>query len=97
MDYLWSPWRYQYVTTADRTPGCVFCQAAVHFPVTGYEFLAHGSSAKQKCAMVSATPRTVNRQSRKGVEMSAEAAGNVVLCLLFAGLHENPAGFIELD
>jgi ATP adenylyltransferase len=27
MDYLWTPWRYQYVSTADKTHGCVFCEA----------------------------------------------------------------------
>ena len=27
MDYLWTPWRYAYVTTADKIPGCVFCEA----------------------------------------------------------------------
>ena len=27
MDYLFTPWRYQYITTADKTPGCVFCEA----------------------------------------------------------------------
>ena len=26
MDYLWTPWRYSYVTHADKTPGCVFCE-----------------------------------------------------------------------
>lgn len=26
MDYLWSPWRYQYVSTAARGGQCVFCQ-----------------------------------------------------------------------
>ena len=25
MDYLWTPWRYAYVTTVDQTPECVFC------------------------------------------------------------------------
>jgi ATP adenylyltransferase len=25
MDYLWSPWRYQYVTTANQAAGCIFC------------------------------------------------------------------------
>ncbi|HUB31941.1 MAG TPA: HIT domain-containing protein [Bryobacteraceae bacterium] len=28
MDYLWTPWRYQYVTTAGDAAGCVFCAAA---------------------------------------------------------------------
>jgi ATP adenylyltransferase len=25
MDYLWTPWRYAYVTTAEKTSGCIFC------------------------------------------------------------------------
>ena len=25
MDYLWTPWRYAYVTTAEKISGCVFC------------------------------------------------------------------------
>ena len=25
MDFLWTPWRYTYVTTADKAEGCVFC------------------------------------------------------------------------
>lgn len=25
MDYLWTPWRYAYVSTVDNTSGCVFC------------------------------------------------------------------------
>jgi len=25
MDYLWSPWRYQYVSKASHAPGCIFC------------------------------------------------------------------------
>jgi len=28
MDYLWSRWRYQYISTADRNTGCIFCQKA---------------------------------------------------------------------
>jgi ATP adenylyltransferase len=29
MDYLWTPWRYSYVTTADtKTGDCIFCAAA---------------------------------------------------------------------
>src|SRR5258708_6644875 len=28
MDYLWTPWRYAYVSTAEKTIGCVFCDAA---------------------------------------------------------------------
>ncbi len=26
MDYLWTPWRYQYVSTADKKPECVLCE-----------------------------------------------------------------------
>jgi len=25
MDYLWTPWRYAYVSTAEKTTGCIFC------------------------------------------------------------------------
>ena len=28
MDYLWTPWRYQHITTSDQAEGCVFCQKA---------------------------------------------------------------------
>jgi len=28
MDYLWTPWRYAYVSTAEKAVGCVFCEAA---------------------------------------------------------------------
>jgi len=28
MDYLWTPWRFQYITSAGKTPGCVFCEKA---------------------------------------------------------------------
>jgi ATP adenylyltransferase len=27
MDYLWTPWRYAYVSTAEKAVGCVFCEA----------------------------------------------------------------------
>ena len=27
MDYLWTPWRYQYITNSDRPGACVFCAA----------------------------------------------------------------------
>jgi ATP adenylyltransferase len=25
MDYLWTPWRYAYVSAVDKTDGCIFC------------------------------------------------------------------------
>lgn len=28
MDYLWTPWRYNYVTEGERPSGCVFCKVA---------------------------------------------------------------------
>ncbi len=27
MDYLWTPWRYAYVSTTEKAAGCVFCDA----------------------------------------------------------------------
>lgn len=27
MDYLWTPWRYAYVTGAERATSCIFCEA----------------------------------------------------------------------
>lgn len=26
MDYLWTPWRYAYVSTAEKVSGCIFCE-----------------------------------------------------------------------
>lgn len=28
MDYIWTPWRFQYVTTSGEKSGCIFCSAA---------------------------------------------------------------------
>ncbi len=28
MDRIFTPWRYAYITTADSTPGCIFCDRA---------------------------------------------------------------------
>lgn len=28
MDYLWTPWRYQFVSQASKPSGCIFCRAA---------------------------------------------------------------------
>ena len=25
MDYLWTPWRFAYITGADKAPSCIFC------------------------------------------------------------------------
>jgi ATP adenylyltransferase len=27
MDYLWTPWRYAYVSSSQRSGGCIFCDA----------------------------------------------------------------------
>src|SRR5580693_7270765 len=27
MDYLWTPWRYAYVTSTEKTSSCIFCEA----------------------------------------------------------------------
>jgi ATP adenylyltransferase len=28
MDYLWTPWRYSYITSGVKDDGCIFCDAA---------------------------------------------------------------------
>lgn len=28
MDYLWTPWRYAYITGVDKPKGCIFCELA---------------------------------------------------------------------
>jgi ATP adenylyltransferase len=37
MDYIWTPWRYAYVTTAEKTSRCVFCD----LPKLGDDAKAH--------------------------------------------------------
>ena len=32
MDYLWTPWRYRYVTQAEDSGVCVFCAAVAAAP-----------------------------------------------------------------
>ncbi|MGD0696867.1 MAG: HIT domain-containing protein [Terriglobia bacterium] len=32
MDYLWSPWRFRYVSQAEKPGGCVFCEMAAADP-----------------------------------------------------------------
>lgn len=26
MEHIWSPWRYRYIASVDKAPGCVFCR-----------------------------------------------------------------------
>ncbi|MGH9556410.1 MAG: HIT family protein [Terriglobales bacterium] len=40
MDYLWTPWRYAYVSQAHKTEGCVFCDK-VRAEDDGKEFIVH--------------------------------------------------------
>ena len=39
MDYLWSPWRYQYVSQAGKGEGCPFCQKVALDPAQDRENL----------------------------------------------------------
>ncbi|HET7212947.1 MAG TPA: HIT family hydrolase, partial [Terriglobia bacterium] len=39
MDYLWSPWRFRYVTGAGEPGQCVFCQLAGGEPARDRENL----------------------------------------------------------
>jgi ATP adenylyltransferase len=39
MDYLWTPWRFQYVSEGTKSEGCVFCEKASADPSTNREHL----------------------------------------------------------
>jgi len=39
MDYLWSPWRYRYVSQAGKGEGCPFCQKVALDPSQDREHL----------------------------------------------------------
>ncbi len=48
MDYLWTPWRYAYVTAAEKTSGCIFCD----LPKTGDDAKARIVHRGQSCYIV---------------------------------------------
>jgi ATP adenylyltransferase len=39
MDYLWTPWRFQYVTKGTRSEGCIFCERVSADPSSDREHL----------------------------------------------------------
>jgi ATP adenylyltransferase len=43
MDYLWSPWRYRYVSLASQADGCIFCDAAAQ-PDDEASYIVHRAS-----------------------------------------------------
>jgi len=48
MDYLWTPWRYAYVTTVEKDSICIFCE----LPKTGDDAKAHIVYRAQHCYIV---------------------------------------------
>jgi len=48
MDYLWTPWRYAYVTAAEKISGCIFCD----LPKLGNDAEAHIVYRSQHCYIV---------------------------------------------
>jgi ATP adenylyltransferase len=48
MDYLWTPWRYAYVTTAPKISECIFCD----LPKLGDDAQAHIVHRGQHCYIV---------------------------------------------
>jgi ATP adenylyltransferase len=48
MDYLWTPWRYAYVTAGDKNPGCIFCE----LPKAGDDAKVHIVHRAQYCYIV---------------------------------------------
>ena len=48
MDYLWTPWRYAYVSGIDKTSGCIFCD----LPLAGDDAKARIVYRGQHCYVV---------------------------------------------
>ena len=48
MDYLWTPWRYAYISTTEKTAGCVFCEAAAEKDDTKARIVYRG----KKCFVI---------------------------------------------
>lgn len=48
MDYLWTPWRYAYVTSAEKASGCIFCEA----PKSGDDEKARITHRGQYCFVI---------------------------------------------
>jgi ATP adenylyltransferase len=48
MDYLWTPWRYAYVTTAEKDARCIFCE----LPKTGDDAKVHIVHRARHCYIV---------------------------------------------
>lgn len=48
MDHLWTPWRYAYVSTADKVSGCIFCE----LPKLGDDVQARIVHRAQHCYIV---------------------------------------------
>jgi len=48
MDYLWTPWRYAYVTAGSKTTGCIFCD----LPKAGDDVKARIVYRGQSCYIV---------------------------------------------
>ena len=48
MDYLWTPWRYAYVSTAGKPAACVFCEASQ----AGNDEQSHIVSRGQHCFVI---------------------------------------------
>jgi ATP adenylyltransferase len=61
MDYVFTPWRYAYVSTADRTPGCVFCQALGGQNGPAAAGVAPETAAKSPLAQSDAKNKIVHR------------------------------------
>ena len=48
MDYLWTPWRYAYVTNAENVSGCIFCD----LPKFGDDAKVHIVHRARQCYIV---------------------------------------------
>src|SRR2546423_7497398 len=48
MDYLWTPWRYAFISNADKTSGCIFCD----LPALGDDARARIVYGGERCFVI---------------------------------------------
>lgn len=92
MDYLWTPWRYRYITSVDASTGCVFCAVAAHADQDAENLVVH--RARHNFVILNRYPYTSGHlmvvpyaHLAKPEELPEEALTELILLARDAGKH----------